>query len=266
MTAAGGPPSQAESEAPSDDPAMDVPTVARGPARAFIAGAGGGRGPRDHGADSPQGLPHTTSASSGSSCSCTSPSRSTKSGSSSRGRSCSRKGPERGIKWRGGAPLNPPLWKYDKDDLRAFQKWKRKISIRELQIQPFMQRKEAALLLYNSLTGDVESELEHVPIESVYANDGIDFIVRSLEKPMAQKAVYQKRSYLADYEAFGQYPAESLRSFANRYQRVERNLEAMGVVTAMCDAESRGGNRLLERAKLELVLGTPCRSTISSTA
>ena len=74
----------------------------------------------------------------------------------------SRMGPERGIKWRGGTPPAPPAWKYEKDDMRVFAKWKRKIARWELQIAPFMQKKEAALLLYNSLTEELESELEHV--------------------------------------------------------------------------------------------------------
>ncbi|CAE7462327.1 unnamed protein product, partial [Symbiodinium microadriaticum] len=32
----------------------------------------------------------------------------------------SRKGPERGIKFRGGAPPSPPVWHYNRDDLRAY--------------------------------------------------------------------------------------------------------------------------------------------------
>ena len=72
----------------------------------------------------------------------------------------------------------------------------------------------------------------------MYAADGVDLIVQSLESPMAQKVVYQKRRFLADYEALARYPADSLGSFSNRYGRVERNLEAVCIqVTAMYDEE-----------------------------
>ena len=98
---------------------------------------------------------------------------------------------------------------------------------------------------YNSLTGELEAELEHVDISDINTSSGIDFILGALEKPMAQKAIYQKRRYLSDYENLSRSPGESLRTFANRYRRTEKNLEALGVaVTAMYDGESRG-SRLL---------------------
>ena len=34
----------------------------------------------------------------------------------------SRMGPERGVKFRSGAPPNPPAWRYSRDDLRSFPK------------------------------------------------------------------------------------------------------------------------------------------------
>ncbi|CAE7834550.1 RE1 [Symbiodinium sp. CCMP2592] len=130
-----------------------------------------------------------------------------------------RMGPEKGVKFRGGAPPQPPLWKYESHDLRAFAKWSRKVEIWQVQVAHYMTSKEAALLLYTSLTGEAEAEMEHV-------------------------------KFLADYEQISRYPGEGLRSFSNRYRRIERSLEALGVsICGMHDSESRG-NRLLERARL----------------
>ena len=162
----------------------------------------------------------------------------------------SRMGPERQVKWRGGTPPTPPVWRYDRDDLRAFAKWTRKVRIWEVQIAPYMPKKEASLLLYNSLTGELEAELEHAPLERINSSEGIEFIISSLQAPMEQKAIFQKRRYLADFEQIGRYANESMRSYVNRYKRAERNLGAVGVeVSAMYDSDARG-NRLLERAKL----------------
>ena len=162
----------------------------------------------------------------------------------------SRMGPERHVKWRGGTPPSPPVWRYDRDDLRAFAKWTRKVRIWEVQIAPYMPKKEASLLLYNSLSGELEAELEHAPLERINSSEGIEYIISSLQAPMEQKAVFQKRRYLADFEQIGRYANESMRSYVNRYKRAERNLGAVGVeVSAMYDSDARG-NRLLERAKL----------------
>ena len=159
-------------------------------------------------------------------------------------------GPERHIKWRGGTPPQPPAWRYDVNDLRAYAKWARKVEIWRVQVSAYMPRREAALLLYTSLTGEAEAELEHVPIHNINHENGIDFILNALKAPMEQKAVYQKRKFLTDFEQLNRYPGEGLRSFANRYRRVEKSLEALGVdITGMYDSEARG-NRLLERAKL----------------
>ncbi|CAE7350990.1 GIP [Symbiodinium sp. KB8] len=162
----------------------------------------------------------------------------------------SRMGPEKHVRWRGGTPPSPPTWRYDVTDLRAFSKWARKVEIWTMQIKSYMTAREAALLLYNSLTGEAEAELEHAPLERINSDTGIQYILECLKAPMEQKAVYQKRKYLADFEQLNRYPGEGLRTFANRYRRVERSLEALGVsITGMYDAEARG-NRLLERARL----------------
>ncbi|CAE7534105.1 UCK2 [Symbiodinium necroappetens] len=49
-----------------------------------------------------------------------------------------RMGPKKHVRWLGGAPPSPPVWRYDSADLRTFSKWARK----------------ASPLLYNSLTGE----------------------------------------------------------------------------------------------------------------
>ena len=73
----------------------------------------------------------------------------------------SRKGPMPGIKYRGGAPPAPPPWSYNRDDLRAYDKWERKVRVWELQVSSYLPKNEAAMMLYVSLRGEAEEELEH---------------------------------------------------------------------------------------------------------
>ena len=70
------------------------------------------------------------------------------------------KGPAPGVKYRSGAPPAPPSWNYGKDDLRAFQKWTRKLEVWRIQIAAYLPPNEAAMLLYVSLRGEAEEELE----------------------------------------------------------------------------------------------------------
>ena len=162
----------------------------------------------------------------------------------------SRMGPERGVRWRGGAPPAPPTWRYDAQDPRAYSKFAKKVSLWRIQVSSYMTPREAALMLYTSLSGEAETELEHAPIESINSEKGIDFILETLRTPMEQKLVFQKRKFLSEYENIQRQQAEGLRAFSNRYRRAERNLRAVGVeVGQMYDNDSRG-NRLLERARL----------------
>ncbi|CAK9042430.1 unnamed protein product [Durusdinium trenchii] len=162
----------------------------------------------------------------------------------------SRMGPERGVKFRSGAPPNPPAWRYSRDDLRSFPKWQRKLAIWKKQILGFMSRRDAALFLYSSLTGEAEEELEHCDLERLDQSDGIEYIEQTLQAGLATKLVYQKRKLMADYESIVRQPSESLRAFANRYRRAEQALQSVSVdVRGMYDEESRG-NRLLERSRL----------------
>ena len=162
----------------------------------------------------------------------------------------SRMGPEKNVRYRTGAPPQPPAWRYNKDDLRSFVKWQRKLQVWKLQISSYMSSRDAALLLFTSLTGEAEEELEHCSLERINSKDGIEYIEEQLKVGLQTKAVYQKRKLMADYESLVRQPAESLRAFANRYRRAERALESVGVnVSGMYDEESRG-NRLLERSRL----------------
>ncbi|CAE7766941.1 unnamed protein product [Symbiodinium sp. CCMP2592] len=162
----------------------------------------------------------------------------------------SKKGPERGIKWRGGAPPPPPKWTYAKDDLRAFTKFERKVSIWQIQVKPYMSEAESALALYCSLTGEAEEELEHIDIKKLNSKDGVTFLLNQLRGPLQAKEIYLKRKYLSDYETIGRLPAEGIRTYVNRYHRAEKALMSIGIDVGLTyDAESRG-SRLLDRAKL----------------
>lgn len=162
----------------------------------------------------------------------------------------SRRGPEKGVRWRGGTPPAPPAWKGSSSDLRAFARWERRIEIWKLQIRSYMSDSEAALMLFASLTGEPEQEVEHLDLAKVNCSSGISYIVDSLREPLQQRTLFQKRKLLADYEQVGRNNSESIRQYVNRYKRIERDLETVGISSgSMYDGESRG-NRLLERAKL----------------
>lgn len=136
-------------------------------------------------------------------------------------------GPQRGVRWRGGAPPLPPTWRYDKDDLRAYTKFVKKVEIWKLQVAPYMSKKEMALSLYNSLQGEAEQELEHTPIEDLYVDDGVAKILEALKGPMEQKVVYQKRKFLSEFENLRRYAGESMRSYVNRFRRTQRCLKSV---------------------------------------
>ena len=162
----------------------------------------------------------------------------------------SRKGPAPGVKFRGGTPPAPPQWRGSSQDLRAFSRWERRIEVWMLQIKSYMTDSDAALSLFTSLSGEAEAEIEHLDLKKVHHKDGIAYIMESLREPLQQKQLFQKRKLLADYEAVSRHGSETMRQYVNRYKRIERDLESIGIsASAMYDSESRG-NRLLERAKL----------------
>ena len=163
-----------------------------------------------------------------------------------------KKGPQPGVKFRGGSPPSPPAWNYSKDDLRSFQKWERKLQVWRIQISSYLPPNEAAMLLYGSLREEAEEELEYASIDAINNDNGIDFILESLRKPLMTRSIYLKRRFLHDYENIQRAPAETIKSYCNRYHRSERSLESIGIqVSGMYDSEARGA-RLLDRMRVSL--------------
>lgn len=162
------------------------------------------------------------------------------------------KGPSPGVKYRGGTPPSPPMWNYARDDLRAFQKWQRKVEIWQLQVSSYLPPNEAAMLLYVSLRGEAEEELEWCELSKINQQNGVQYIVDTLKQPLMTRSIYLKRKYLHEYEYVQRSNGETIRSFCNRYSRIERSLHSVGIsVDAMYDSESRGA-RLLDRFRLNL--------------
>ena len=161
----------------------------------------------------------------------------------------SRRGPERGVRWRGGTPPTPPVWR-NSSDLRAFSRWEKKIQVWSMQVAAFMPKSDAALMLFTSLSGEAELETEHIDLDKVNCSTGIQYLLDTLREPLQQKMLFQKRKLLADYEHISRFQNETVRQFANGYVRVEKDLAAIGISTSsMYDSESRG-NRLLDRSRL----------------
>ena len=159
-------------------------------------------------------------------------------------------GPAKGIKWRGGSIPQPPTWNYDRDDLRAYQKFCKKIDIWKLQAKAYVSPKEMALMFYSSLKGDLEQELEHTPVEEFHCDDGVDKLLLALRKPFEQKLVYQKRKFLSDFENIRRYPGELMRTYINRFRRTSTALNSVGIqIDKTYDTESMGA-RLLDRSGL----------------
>ena len=162
----------------------------------------------------------------------------------------SRRGPEPGVRWRGGSPPHPPQWRYSNSDLRAFSRWERKIRVWQMQVKSYMTAADSALMLYTNLSGEAELEVEHLQLDRINSKDGVDYILETLRGPLQQKELFQKRKLLADFENVGRMQHETIRQFINRYRRIEKDLEAIGISCgSMYDSESKG-NRILERAKL----------------
>ena len=162
----------------------------------------------------------------------------------------SAQGPAKGVKWRGGAPPQPPAWTYQHSDIRSFERYERKVRIWKLQAKHYMTDAEIGLSLFTSLKGEAELEMEFIDVAKIYAKNGVEVILDQLRQSFQQKSVYVKRQYLYEYESVGRLPQESLRAYVNRYRRLENSLRAIGVdVTKTYDKDSRG-SRLLHRARL----------------
>ena len=162
----------------------------------------------------------------------------------------SRKGPEKGVRFRGGTPPNPPLWKGSSADLRAFARWEKKVQVWMLQMKSYATDEDTALAFFTSLSGEAELEVEHLDLSQVQAKNGVQYVLDALREPLQQKQLFQKRRLLNEFESVARNNGESIRGYINRYNRVVRDLEAIGITTTgMYDSESRG-YRLLERSRL----------------
>ena len=233
---------QAESEAMTVDPLVE-PSIRSGhserapaPRRRRDQPVAAPAGPREAG-DEMQSLPSQPGAKGSSSA--------TKSWTSAMG-------PQRGVKFRGGAPPQPPGWKYQPGDVRAFERYERKVMLWQMQIRYYMTRSEAGLMLYSSLTGEAEQQMEFADMNKIFHENGVQYILDQLKSAFQQKSVYVKRHVLHEYEHIYRYNQETLRGFINRYRRIEASLLAIGIdVTLTYDNEARG-SRLLDRAKLTL--------------
>ena len=116
----------------------------------------------------------------------------------------------------------PPGWRYDKNDLAAFRKWKKRIEMWALQVVNYVPKREAGILLFNSLKGELEEELEDAPLEKIFDVDGVTFIMDTIQKAVETRSVHLKRQLLNTYEHIYRAPQETMRSFVNRYAWTER--------------------------------------------
>ena len=84
------------------------------------------------------------------------------------------------------------------NDLRAFQKWHRTIEVWRIQIQVYLppnHPNEASMMLYVSLRGEAEEEMEWCDIQKVNDEKGIEHIVETSRHPFMTKTIYLKRKY-----------------------------------------------------------------------
>ena len=118
------------------------------------------------------------------------------------------------------------------------------------QLLNYVPKNEAGILLFNSLKGELEEELEDADISCIYSENSVKFITDAVKKAVETRSVHVKRKLLADYEHIYRNQQEGMRSYINRYQRTERALNTVDInVEKMYDTEARGA-RLLERSKL----------------
>ena len=92
-----------------------------------------------------------------------------------------------------------------------------------------MPPQDAALMLLTSLTGEAELEVEHLDLKRVHDRNGVQYLLDTLRQPLQQKQLFQKRTLLDSFEKSSRFPNESLRQYIDRYSRVEKDLEAIGM-------------------------------------
>eukprot|EP00438_Fugacium_kawagutii_P005300 Skav213865 [mRNA] locus=scaffold2366:336381:344444:- [translate_table: standard] len=159
-------------------------------------------------------------------------------------------GPQKGVKYRGGTPPAPPKWDYKPNDVRAFDKFEKRVRLWQLHVSHHMSSTEASLALFTSLTGEAADQLEYADLQKVYSKTGVEYILDELRAAYQQKEIYIKRHHLFEYEHINRFPGEAIRTYLNRYRKAEAALMSIGVnITLTYDTEARG-SRVLERAKL----------------
>ena len=109
----------------------------------------------------------------------------------------SRKGPLPGMKYRGGAPPQPPAWSYNREDLRVSDKWEKKVKVWQLQVASYLPRSDAPMAPYVSLKGEAEEEMEHADFSRINHQDGIEHILNTLRSPL------QDQGHLPQAQASG---------------------------------------------------------------
>ena len=115
---------------------------------------------------------------------------------------------------------------------------------------PYANKADQALILFGSLTGESEQELEFLDVESIHTEGGIELILDTLRRPLEQKLVYQKRRFIAEFENMRRYPSETLRAFINRFRRSLRSLRTVGINMDLAYDPEALGSRLLDRSGL----------------
>ena len=106
------------------------------------------------------------------------------------------------------------------------------------------------MLLLESLPGVAELECEHIPLEKVNCDQGIENILSALRAPLSERSLYMKRLYLQEWENVSRQMNESVRSYVNRYRRVVQDLQSMQIGLEAAFSSEALGYRLLERAPL----------------
>ena len=51
-----------------------------------------------------------------------------------------RKGPSQGLRYRSGMPPAPPTCHYSRDDLRAYDRWEKRVKVWEMQVSSYSRR------------------------------------------------------------------------------------------------------------------------------
>ena len=98
-----------------------------------------------------------------------------------------------------------------------------------MQSKNYMTASEMGLALYVSLRGEADSEAEHFDLKRINRKDGVQYILDELRGPLQQRVLFQKRKLLSDFENVKRNGQETARQYLNRYRRIERDVENVGI-------------------------------------